>query len=74
MRSPSGSRVVDLFWWSNNRQLALLLVAYLSALASILSYVVFNSGTGSPTKLQILLMVVPVCILYYLGVSLTPME
>lgn len=55
-----------------DRRLVLVLVAYLSAVASVASYVVFNAGQGDPTRLQILLITVPVIIIYHLAMKFRP--
>lgn len=56
-------------WWvtrAGSREVLLLAAAYLAALASLLSYVSFNGGTGMPTRAQMALMLLPVAILYVL--------
>lgn len=59
--------------WLNRRrstyptELFLLAGAYLAAVVSLLSYVHFDTGTGRPSRLQLVLMGVPVIILYYLS-------
>ncbi len=61
-------------WWTtgtDSRQIILLATAYLAALASILSYMHFNAGTGMPTRLQMVLMLLPVAIVFYLALRST---
>lgn len=62
------TRLVGTLSWAPNRQLLLLAVAYLSAIASVVSFVMGDGG--GPSRLQIFLIAVPVFVLYYLGVSL----
>ena len=61
-------------WWTtgaDSRQIVLLALAYLAAIVSILSYVHFNAGTGMPTRLQMALMLLPIAIIFYLGLRST---
>lgn len=57
-------------WWptgTGSPQIVLLATAYLAAIASILSYMHFNAGTGMPSRLQMVLMLLPVAIVFYLA-------
>lgn len=61
-------------WWtstSESRQLVLLAVAYLAAVASLVSYVSSNGGTGMPSRLQMALMLFPVAVVYCLSLRTT---
>lgn len=53
--------------WRYPPELLLLAGAYLTAVASLVSYVHFDAGTGRPSRLQMALIGVPVIILYYLS-------
>lgn len=62
-------------WWttrSDARQVVLLVTAYVTAIASIVSYAYFNAGTGMPTRTQMALMLLPVAIVYYLSLRSNP--
>lgn len=45
----------------------LLVVAYLLAATSILSYALLNAGRGPPTKLQLLLLIITLGIIWFLS-------
>lgn len=53
--------------WTYLTELFFLAGAYLTAVLSLLSYVHFEAGTGRPSRLQMVLIGVPVVILYYLS-------
>ena len=53
-------------------EVVLLAVAYLSAVASLLAYVVVDGGTGMPSRLDLVLMGVPIGIFLYLSLRSPP--
>ena len=59
-------------WRLRGTDLDLLLagVAYAAAVASLLAYLFVSGGHGRPTRLQFLLVVVPVAVLYGLSIRL----
>lgn len=52
-----------------NRQVAMFLLAYLAAVASLVSYAVMDQGTGRPSRLQFVGLLVSVLLLYYLALQ-----
>lgn len=49
-----------------NRQVAILVVAYLAAVGSLVSYAVVDQGTGRPSRAQFGVLLLSVVLIYYL--------
>jgi amino acid permease len=61
--------LVESLFHSSNRNVAIVLIMYFFALASLVSYLYLNNGDGMPTRMQFLFLSVPVFLMFYLALQ-----